>query len=233
MLILTLIVAFILLLIVILVAVVRRHDAESYTDQERDPFHIEMARLAAAGLLYEQSEKTSGRGRKSYTITPAGEAALRTWLREPMNDPGMLRLYFAGIVGPADVVALARQQSNIHRQRSRQYDRIEDLLEDHEDWESARKIADLGRQFEERCERFWSQQADGPMRGRALSDGRGERSEEDESRSRSERKGEQRSRRSRDNDDEPDDRHDRERGRRRSRAQADVDDEPQHEEEEA
>lgn len=179
MLILILIVAFILLMIAILVTVVRRHDAESYTDQERDPFEIELARLAAAGLLYEQEESSYGRPRKSYTVTPAGEAALRTWLREPMNDPGMLRLYFAGIVGPADVVALARERSEDHRERLRQYQRIDDLLAGRKGWEDTQRLAELGRAFEQRCLDFWDGQANGPIRGRALGDQRGKTPERD------------------------------------------------------
>jgi len=106
MLLIILIIACILVLLAYLVVTVRRHDKQAYADRDRDPFYSEMARLAAAGLLYEEEERRVGRPRHSYIVTPAGEAALRTWLREPMNDPGLLRLYFAGIVGPADVVAL-------------------------------------------------------------------------------------------------------------------------------
>ncbi|MEX6507463.1 PadR family transcriptional regulator [Jiella sp. M17.18] len=164
MLVIILIVAFILLLIIYLVAAFRRHDPDSAVDQERDPFFGEMARLAAAGLLYEQEERSFGRPRKSYTVTPAGEAALRTWLREPMNDPGMVRLYFAGIVGPADVVSLTRQQRQRHEQRVEHYRRIEALLSGGDaDWDSARRTVELGRRFEEACLSFWANEIDLPM----------------------------------------------------------------------
>ncbi|RYH02560.1 PadR family transcriptional regulator [Salipiger sp. IMCC34102] len=128
MLVLILIVAIIALLIIYMVASVRQHDADSYADQDRDPFYSESTRLAAAGLLYEQPERTHGRPRKSFTITPAGEAALRTWLRDPMSDPGMLRLYFAGIVTPSDVLDLVRAQRERHAERIAQYERIQTLL---------------------------------------------------------------------------------------------------------
>ncbi|HBQ54405.1 MAG TPA: hypothetical protein DD790_07945, partial [Erythrobacter sp.] len=111
MLLIILIIACILVLLAYLVVTVRRHDRNAYADRERDPFYSEMARLAAAGLLYEEEERSIGRQRHSFIVTPAGEAVLRNWMREPMNEPGLLRLYFAGIVGPADVVALAREQA--------------------------------------------------------------------------------------------------------------------------
>ncbi len=169
MLVIILIVAFMLLLIIYLVSAVRRHDPDSYVDQDRDPFFSELSRLAAAGLLYEQEESSFGRPRKSYTITPAGEAALRTWLREPMNDPGMVRLYFAGIVAPADVMALARQQCQRHQDRLAKYDMVDALLDGHEDdFSSAVETARLGRRFEEMCVRFWTDEVDVPINAGAL-----------------------------------------------------------------
>lgn len=194
MLILILIVAFILFLTVFLVVIVRKQDGDAATDQARDPFEAEPARLAAAGLLYERDDRSGLRQRKSYTITPAGEAALRTWLREPMNDPGMLRLYFAGVVGPADVVALARHQRELHRERLTQYERIMRLLPGNgnhddddndndddpadwsddrgdvgdDDWREAREIAELGARFEQFCENFWERKGGSPIQGREI-----------------------------------------------------------------
>lgn len=166
MLVLILIVAVILLLVIYIVASVRQHDADSFADQDRDPFFRESARLAAAGLLYEQAERTYGRPRKSYTVTPAGEAALRTWLRKPMADPGMLRLYFAGIVAPGDVLDLARQMRERHARRCETWDRVGRLLENAgEEWDDARAVVDLGRRFDGRARDFWAAKSDQPMDG--------------------------------------------------------------------
>lgn len=160
---LIIIVAVIVLIISFIVAATRRHDKANYFDQDRDPFYAESARLAAAGLLYEQQEKGEGRPRGSYIVTPAGEAALRVWLREPMNDPGMLKLYFAGIVAPTDVLELARSRRDAHEERVRQYERLEQLLPDADDWRFARDTLDLGRRFEQACVGFWNTQVEQPI----------------------------------------------------------------------
>ncbi|WP_298916214.1 hypothetical protein [uncultured Algimonas sp.] len=179
MLILILIVACIVILLIYLVVTVRRHDKRAYADQDRDPFHSEMSRLTAAGLLYEQEERKFGRPRKSYIVTPAGEAALRTWLREPMNDPGLLRLYFAGIVAPSDVVNLAREQKQQHCERLEQYDRIDSLFGRKKGWDEGRDLAALGRRFEEFCVDFWAKQIEEPLRG-PTEDDEGADTEEEE-----------------------------------------------------
>lgn len=160
---LIIVVAVIVLIISYVVAATRRHDKANYVDQERDPFYAESARLAAAGLLYEQQEKGEGRPRGSYIVTPAGEAALRVWLREPMNDPGMLKLYFAGIVGPTDVLELARSRRDAHEERVRRYERLERLLADADDSRFARDTLELGRRFEQACLDFWKTQVDQPI----------------------------------------------------------------------
>lgn len=164
-------VAVILLVVSYLVTAVRRHDATNYADQDRDPFYAESARLAAAGLLYEEQERRGGRPRTSYTVTPAGEAALRSWLREPMNDPGLLRLYFAGIVGPSDVVELASAQQRRHARHVEDLERIEDLLIGREPWAFAYDNARLCREFEQMCADFWTRQADEPVREIVIDDG--------------------------------------------------------------
>lgn len=163
MLILGLIIACILLLVTYLVVTVRRHDRQAHADRERDPFYSELERLAAAGLLYEEAERRTGRPRHSYVVTPAGEAALRTWLREPMNDPGLLRLYFAGVVGPADVVALAREERGRHERDLERFDRVEEALGRKQGWDDTRDLIELCREFSGFCRDWWGKKADEPM----------------------------------------------------------------------
>lgn len=174
MLIIILIIACIFVLLAYLVVTVRRHDKNAYADRDRDPFYSEMARLAAAGLLYEEEERRVGRPRHSFIVTPAGEAALRTWLREPVNDPGLLRLYFAGIVGPADVVALAREQAAKCRERIEKYDRVEDLFGRKKGWDTEREHLALGKRFESFCLDFWEEQIAQPLNAQLFADDGGE-----------------------------------------------------------
>jgi DNA-binding PadR family transcriptional regulator len=78
------------------------------------------ARLAELGLLREEAEQT-GRRRRVFHLTDAGRAALRQWLADPhtpqpeTRDPGQLKLFFADLGEPADVVELARQRAAQHR----------------------------------------------------------------------------------------------------------------------
>ena len=174
MLIIILIIACIFVLLAYLVVTVRRHDKNAYADRDRDPFYSEMARLTAAGLLYEEEERRVGRPRHSFIVTPAGEAALRTWLREPVNDPGLLRLYFAGIVGPADVVALAREQAAKCRERIEKYDRVEDLFGRKKGWDTERSHLALGKRFESFCLDFWEEQIAQPLNAQLFADDGGE-----------------------------------------------------------
>ena len=174
MLIIILIIACIFVLLAYLVVTVRRHDKNAYADRDRDPFYSEMARLAAAGLLYEEEERRVGRPRHSFIVTPAGEAALRTWLREPVNDPGLLRLYFAGIVGPADVVALAREQAAKCRERIEKYDRVEDLFGRKKGWDTEREHLALGKRFESFCLDFWEEQIAQPLNAQLFAQDGGE-----------------------------------------------------------
>lgn len=73
----------------------------------------ELRRLSGAGLI-EGSEAPRGeRKRTVYAITPAGEAALKDWLRQPpatyeMREEGLLKLFFAGVLAPEEAAATLR-----------------------------------------------------------------------------------------------------------------------------
>ncbi|MEV5754134.1 PadR family transcriptional regulator [Actinoallomurus sp. NPDC052308] len=88
----------------------------------RDP-----PRLAELGLLTEETEE-GGRRRRFFHLTPAGERALREWLSAPelpqaeFRDPAQVRLAFADLGDPADLVRLARTQARQHRELMKTYE---------------------------------------------------------------------------------------------------------------
>ena len=87
----------------------------------------EPARLADLGLLREQREE-DGRRRRIFTITEAGQAALRAWLTRPsqepteLRDPGLLQLFFADLGPPEARFEIAGQQLAIHRAKLADYE---------------------------------------------------------------------------------------------------------------
>jgi PadR family transcriptional regulator AphA len=88
--------------------------------------YSEPPRLAAFGLVDEVRE-TTGRRRRVFAITPAGEAALRAWLDRPSNeptelrDPGLLQLFFGDLAPPESRLRLAEQQLAIHQAKLAAY----------------------------------------------------------------------------------------------------------------
>ncbi len=80
----------------------------------------ELRRLSEAGLVVGADASTGGRRRTAYEITPDGEEELRAWLRQPpvvyeMREEGLLKLFFAGAVEPAEAVAILRSM-RAHRE---------------------------------------------------------------------------------------------------------------------
>lgn len=75
----------------------------------------ELAKLERAGLVERADDSQGARRRSAYSVTEAGERALRTWLgagREgptQFRDEGVLRLFFADALPPAERVALVRR----------------------------------------------------------------------------------------------------------------------------
>jgi len=88
--------------------------------------YSEPARLATFGLVDEVRE-TTGRRRRVFATTTAGEAALRAWLDRPSNeptelrDPGLLQLFFADLAPAESRLRLAEQQLAIHRAKLAAY----------------------------------------------------------------------------------------------------------------
>jgi DNA-binding PadR family transcriptional regulator len=102
---------------------------EEFASVPRAQFYVEPERLKGLGLLTEQREPEGCR-RRRYSVTSAGEVALREWLisdaRAPvqLRDAGLLKLFFAQEMPHADVSALARAQEATDRARLAEYERI-------------------------------------------------------------------------------------------------------------
>jgi DNA-binding PadR family transcriptional regulator len=73
----------------------------------------ELKRLAEHGLVVGSDAPTGGRRRTVYEITADGEEELKAWLRRPpetyeMREEGLLKLFFAGVLEPAEAVEILR-----------------------------------------------------------------------------------------------------------------------------
>ena len=74
----------------------------------------ELHRLEERGLVAATPDPPGGRRRTSYTLTAAGKAALRTWLRDDTSmtfearDESVLRLFFGDLLTNEDVIANLR-----------------------------------------------------------------------------------------------------------------------------
>jgi len=74
----------------------------------------ELKRLEQAGLTVGEDEAGSGRGKRTYSITPAGRDALHAWLTDPgelhseLRHEGVLRFFFADSLAPQERVELLR-----------------------------------------------------------------------------------------------------------------------------
>lgn len=73
----------------------------------------ELKRLSEAGLVAGIDASRGDRKRTVYAITADGEAELKDWLRKPpeiseMREEGLLKLFFAGALKPAEAIETLR-----------------------------------------------------------------------------------------------------------------------------
>jgi len=77
----------------------------------------ELRRLEAAGLVASREDPRGGVQRRAFELTNAGRAELNTWLTADgpdafaIRDEGLLRLFFADLVGEEDVLRLVRRRA--------------------------------------------------------------------------------------------------------------------------
>ena len=74
--------------------------------------YAQLKHLEKSGLIAGRDDARGERARRVFTVTAAGEAAMRTWIAAPdaagaleLRDPELLRLFFADAAGPADALA--------------------------------------------------------------------------------------------------------------------------------
>ncbi len=135
----------------------------------RAQLYVEPQRLAALGLV-EEVREPYGRRRRCFSITPSGRLTLREWIGSDdspaaeLRDPGLLKLFFAGAVDPASVVALARANAAEHARRLTTYQGILHDLE--QDPSAAFGLATLrlGLRHEQIAVEFWQEIAANPPR---------------------------------------------------------------------
>lgn len=93
----------------------------------------ELSRLAEAGLVEVGAE--GPRGRKEYSVTPAGLAEMRHWLTEVKPAPlakrseVLLRVFFLGQVGPAEARTYLRKQAETAERRERKLAAMKEVVE--------------------------------------------------------------------------------------------------------
>ena len=80
----------------------------------------ELKRLSEAGLVSGVDSPTGGRKRTVYEITADGEEELKAWLRQPprtyeMREEGLLKLFFAGVLPPAEAAEILRSMGEHRR----------------------------------------------------------------------------------------------------------------------
>ena len=80
----------------------------------------ELKRLEEAGLVKGDAEPQGGRRKREFSLTADGRRALEDWLSsgEPLHNEmrheGLLRFFFADVVGPEDQLDLVRDIREMH-----------------------------------------------------------------------------------------------------------------------
>lgn len=135
--------------------------------------YSEPARLAGLGLV-DEARETTGRRRRVFATTTAGEAALRAWLDRPSNeptelrDPGLLQLFFGDLAPAESRLRLAEQQLAIHQAKLAAYQRDHRLEARPPAFDRGQRTVEhwrgetlpMGIAYESGAVRFWADLAD-------------------------------------------------------------------------
>ncbi len=125
----------------------------------------ELKRLSEAGLVEGVDASTGDRKRTRYAITADGEAELKDWLRKPpetleMREEGLLKLFFAGVLKPAEAVETLRSMRRMRLdlvERLRAMEREKEPIEDPYPPMVLRAGIEFNEWFADWCERMEAQ----------------------------------------------------------------------------
>jgi PadR family transcriptional regulator, regulatory protein AphA len=99
---------------------------------DRPQIYRALAKLEEESFVSVEADPDNARGRKLYTITPAGQEALKSWLTTDyewstqLRDANLLRLFFSKNISPARV----RQQISDYRTRLAQASSVMAMIEE-------------------------------------------------------------------------------------------------------
>jgi PadR family transcriptional regulator, regulatory protein AphA len=127
----------------------------------------ELKRLSEAGLIEGVDASQGDRKRTRYGITADGRAELKDWLRRPpetaeMREEGLLKLFFSGVLKPAEAVETLRTMRQrrlelTERLRSLESEKVEANPEDPFPLMVLRAGIEFNGWFADWCERMEAQ----------------------------------------------------------------------------
>ena len=91
------------------------HSTRFFWGASYGQIYPELRRLEKDGLVEARDEPRGRVRRRVYSITPAGQTAVREWLLDPetafeIRDEGLLRLFFGELLGEDEVLDLVRRR---------------------------------------------------------------------------------------------------------------------------
>lgn len=140
----------------------------------------ELKRLSEAGLVEGVDASTGERKRTRYAITADGEAELVDWLRRPpqtaeMREEGLLKLFFSGVLKPAEAVETLRSMRRARLELAETLRSIEPQPEEVEKLDDPYPLMvlrggiEFNEWFAEWCERMEAQLLAPPVRAKGRS----------------------------------------------------------------
>ena len=129
--------------------------------------YTEPVRLVGLGLVEEERE-TTGRRRRSFSVTDRGRKEVARWLDEPAEesigyrDLGLLKLFFGSVAEPGTIAELAAVQVALRRARLHRWEEKRRTLEGDPAHRFHLLTLELGMRYERVAIDFWQDVARNP-----------------------------------------------------------------------